>query len=96
MTDILNTPSGSKEIGAATTGRPADRPVRNGRSAAKRRLPKVLKHFLLITAGIVMIYPVLWMIVSSLVISVLIGLIFGVLPARKAAKLDPIECLRYE
>jgi putative ABC transport system permease protein len=37
-----------------------------------------------------------WAVISGLSVSIGVGLIFGVWPARKASRLDPIECLRYE
>jgi putative ABC transport system permease protein len=51
---------------------------------------------------IMLIFPSLpasvpaWAVITGLTVSIFVGLVFGVLPARKASRLDPIECLRYE
>jgi putative ABC transport system permease protein len=55
-------------------------------------LGSILSHFLMKHMGAV---PP-WALASALLVPALVGLIFGLYPANKAAKLDPIESLRYE
>jgi len=38
----------------------------------------------------------LWAVLAGLLVSASVGIFFGVYPARRAARLDPIAALRFE
>jgi putative ABC transport system permease protein len=41
-------------------------------------------------------YVPLWTIILAFSFALMVGLVFGIYPAIRAAKLEPVECLRYE
>lgn len=54
-------------------------------------LPLAVRIF---TSYIIPISP--WSILAALAVSLIVGVVFGTVPATRAAQMDPVESLKYE
>ena len=60
-------------------------------------LSKLVEYFALQAGlGIIKAYFPVYLIIGALVFSFVVGTLSGILPARKASKLKPVDVLRYE
>jgi putative ABC transport system permease protein len=89
---VLTSVGGALGVGFGFLVRPA---IAGTRQLARQLFPEVIAS---LPATIMQLEPRIqtWSIVASLIISIAVGVLFGLYPARRAAMMDPIEALRHE
>ena len=89
---VLTGVGGTLGVGFGFLVKPA---VNGARQFAKQLFPDVMAN---LPPTIMQLEPRIasWSIIASLLISIAVGVVFGLYPARRAAMMDPIEALRHE
>ncbi len=89
---VLTSVGGALGVGFGFLVKPA---ITGTRQLARQLFPDVIAT---LPATIMQLEPRIqtWSIVASLIISIAVGVLFGLYPARRAAMMDPIEALRHE